>query len=317
MPMPRFLAALCLTLAASATFAQSTEKLPAYQRVAQLQGAIQLSGSSVVANIARAWAPAFQRIYPGVSVNVVAKSSGAAIGDMAANSATLGMMSRPMNQTERGAYTKQHGQPPLEFRVAVDAVAIYVFKDNPLKSITLPQLERIFAAAPKSGAAIGHWGQLALDGDWAGRPVNGVGFETGRGAYEIMRELVLRGGNFSGNVTAEPVSTSVVQAVGVDPGAFGYASVYFRTVRTRVLPVQNAAGDIAQPEESDASNGKYPLARHLYLYLSAAKDAGANAAAREFLRFVLSEEGQNIARANGAFAVTPAQVVSQRASLGT
>ena len=295
--------------------AQNVERLPSYQRVDKLQGAVQLSGSSAVATFARAWGSAFQQMYPGAPVTVVAKSSGAAIGDMLANQATLGMTSRPLNVAERASYAKQHGQPPLEFKVAIDAVAIYVFKDNPLKSISLSQLERIFAASPKSGAAVSSWGQIGLAGDWAARAVNGIGFESGRGAYEVMRELVLRGGDFRASVTAEPVSTSVVQAVGVDAGAIGYASVYFRTARTKVLPVETAAGEPAQPTEADASSGKYPLARYLYLYLGVQKGAAADVATREFLRFVLSEEGQNAARASGAFAISPGLAQSQRAAL--
>jgi phosphate transport system substrate-binding protein len=309
-----WLAAL-LAAAAGASGAQEAASFGAYQRVPALTGTVQLSGSSVVAHVARAWAPAFQRIYPNVAVNVVAKSSGAAITDMAANPATLGMMSRPMSKAESDAFAKQHGRVPLEMRVAFDAVAIYVFKDNPLASVTLPQLERIFGASPKNGAAIERWGQLALEGNWAERAVHGIGFEPGRGAYEIMRDLVLRGGNFRGDVTSEPVSTSVVQAVGVEPGAIGYASVYFRTARTRVLPVQNATGDVGQPDERDASSGKYPLARSLYLYLPGGSGEN-NAATREFLRFVLSDEGQNLARASGAFAITPALAREQRAALG-
>jgi phosphate transport system substrate-binding protein len=130
-----------------------------------------------------------------------------------------------------------------------------------------------------------------------------------------MRELVLRGGSFNAVVLAEPVSTSVVQAVGVDAGAIGYASVYYRTARTRILPVQTANGETAQPTEADASSGKYPLARYLYLHLGAPKGSGAGAAAREFLRFVLSEEGQNTARASGAFAIPTALAHEQAATL--
>ena len=309
------LCAFCALGAAGAAPAQNTDKLPAYQRVGNLQGAVQLSGSSAVATFARAWSAAFSRIYPGASVSVVAKSSGAAIGDMTANPATVGMMSRAMTAAERDGYAKQHGQPPLEFRVAIDAVAVYVFKDNPLQSITLPQLERIFAAAPKTGASLDRWGQLGLDGAWAERPVNGIGFEAGRGAYELMRELVLRGGDFGSDVSAEPVSTSVVQAVGVDPGAIGYASVYYRTARTRTLAVQTASGELAQPTEVDASSGKYPLARYLYLYLGTPKGGAPNAAAREFMRFVLSEEGQTLTRQSGAFAIPATLAQSQRTML--
>jgi phosphate transport system substrate-binding protein len=297
---------------------QSPDKLPAYQRVEKLQGAIRLAGSSAVATFARSWGNAFQRIYPNATVSVVSTSSAAAIGDMATHPATIGMTSRPLTTKERDGYIKQHGQPPLEFKVAIDAVAIFVFKDNPLKSISLPQLERIFAASPKSGAAIDRWGQIGdptLSGEWAERAVNSIGFEAGRGAYDIMRELVLRGGSFNADVSAEPVSTSVVQAVGVDPGAIGYASVYYRTARTKMLPVETTGGELAQPTEADAASGKYPLARFFYLYLGATSNSSADAAAREFLRFVLSDEGQAAARASGAFAITPAMSYAQRAAL--
>lgn len=159
--------------AASASTAPAAEpvvpggegKLPGYRRLDKLQGTVQLSGSSAVATFARAWGSAFQRVYPSASVNVVSKSSGAAVGDMAANPAVIGMMSRAMTASERDGYVKQFGQPPLEFKVAIDAVAIFVFKDNPLKSISLAQLERIYAAAPKSGATIDRWEQIGLDGD--------------------------------------------------------------------------------------------------------------------------------------------------------
>ncbi len=248
-------------------------------------------------------------------MTVVAKSSGAAIGDMLANPATIGMTSRPMSTAERESFAKQYGQPPLEYKVAIDAVAIYAFKDNPLQSISLPQLERIFAAAPKSGPPVARWGQIGLQGEWAERAVNGVGFEAGRGAYEVMRELVLRGGDFRASVSAEPVSTSVVQAVGVDPGAIGYASVYFRTARTKVLAVETASGDKVPPTEAEASGGRYPLARFLYLYVGSPKGAAPDAATREFLRFVLSEEGQNAARGTGAFAISPALAQSQRITI--
>ena len=166
-----WLLALCAGLAQVQVQAQSAERLPAYQRVDKLQGAVQLSGSSAVATFARAWGAAFQQMNPGAPVTVVAKSSGAAIGDMLANPATIGMTSRPLNAAERESYARQHGQPPLEFKVAIDAVAIYVFKDNPLQSISMSQLERIFAAAPRSGAAVAYWGEMGLAGEWAQRAV--------------------------------------------------------------------------------------------------------------------------------------------------
>jgi phosphate transport system substrate-binding protein len=303
-------------IATTTNAAMDNGKLPAYKRVDKLQGTVELSGSSAVATFARTWSGAFSRIYPNVSVSVLSKNSGAAISDMAANPTVIGMTSRPLTTAEREGYAKQHGRPPLEFKVTIDAVAIYVFKDNPLASISLPQLERIFAATPKNGAAIDRWGQIGLDGLWAERAVNGIGFDAGRGAHEIMREMVLQGGSFNSDISTEPVSTSVVQAVGVDPGAIGYASVYYQTARTKTLPVQTAGGELAAPTEADTSSGKYPLARYMYLHLGAPKGTPNEGIAKEFLRFVLSEEGQIAARTAGAFAISPSLAHTQSAQLG-
>ena len=247
-------AACCVALwcCAQTTHVQGQDvTLPVYQRVTALKGALRLEGSSVVAMHARAWAQDFQRLYPETTVTVAATNSGAAITAMLRAAATLGMTSRPITPAERDAMARQYGLPPFELKVAVDAVAIYVHKDNPIKSITLAQLERIYGAAPKLGPPLLRWGDLGLANDWAERRITTVGFAAGRGAYDTMRDLVLRGGNFNANTSAEPVSSSVPQAVAVDPGAIGYASAYYHTLRTKLLPLQANSGELSEPNEAD------------------------------------------------------------------
>ena len=198
---------------------------------------------------------------------------------MVTDGTTIGMMSRPMNSAEREAVAKAHGRAPMEIKVAIDAVGIFVFKDNPLRAISLAQVERIFAA---SAERLNTWGDLGLQGEWARRPIVAIGFDPGRGAYGVMRELALRGGDFRRGVIVEPVSSSVVQAVGMEAGGIGYASVFFRTVRTRVLPIATSEGAV-EPSDDAVAAGKYPLSRFLYLYVSPASTASA----RQFLKFVL------------------------------
>ncbi len=301
--------------AAGETTAADRSRLPAYRRARSARGALRLSGSSAVAQIARAWGSAFARVYPDVKVDVVSRSSGAAIAEMRSDASTIGMTSRPLNRAERDGYAAGMGAPPVEVKVAVDALAVFVFKDNPLASITLAQIEGIFGAAPRRGDAIERWGQLGLPEPWAARRVVPVGFAPGRGAYDLMRELVLGGGDFAADVSAEPVASSVVQAVGVDPGAIGYASASLRTARTRLVPVHRADGGAAvAPDEAGAASGRYPLARFLYLHLGVGASPGMRDLQREFLRFGLSQEGQELARANGAFAV-PAQAAHEQLSI--
>ena len=291
--------------------------LPAYRRARAARGALRLSGSSAMALLARAWAAAFTRVFPDVTIDVIVKSSGAAIGDMATDPATIGMTSRALNRTEREGYAARTGRAPLEMKVAIDALAIVVFKDNPLPSITIEQIERVFAATPRKGEPIERWGQLGIAAaPWAERRVQPVGFAPGRGAYDLMRELVLGGAAFATDVQAEPVATSVVQAVGVEPGAIGYASASLRTARTRLVPVHDKQGTPVAPDEAGAASGRYPLARNFHLHLGTGTDAAQQALAREFLRFVLSRDGQDLTASGGAFALSAAVAREQLAALG-
>lgn len=278
--------------------------------LAEVEGAVRLTGSTATAHFARAWGPAFQRAHPKAPVQVVATSSGAAPKAMQAGPGTLGMMSRPMTQAEREGLARR-GKPPLELKVALDAVGIYVRKDNPALAISLTQLEQAFSARPREGGRAGTWGELGYGGALAAQPIAAFGFERGRGAYEVMRELALGGGDFHAGVSQEPVSSSVVQGVGVEPGGIGYASVYFKTPRTRLLAVARPGRQPVAPTEEAIMTGHYPLSRYLYLYAH----ADATPAARAFLAFVLSEDGQALVRGAGGIPIPAQLAAGQRALL--
>jgi phosphate transport system substrate-binding protein len=280
--------ALCAAIAGCGALPQMrSAKAPA--------GVIRVVGSSSTAIFARALATQYMQSRPGVDVRVVSTSSSAAPEGLLEDLSAIGMMSRPLHDKERDAIARKHGQPPQEVTVALDAVGIYVFKDNPLQSLSLEQAERIFGAAPRTGKRAQTWGDVGATGAWAARPILAFGFEPGRGAHEVFRELVLGGGAFQPRIQAEPVSTSVVQAVAMEPGGIGYASVYFRTARTRMLPLRGQRGEPVAPDEEAIAKGDYPLARPLYFYFN----PGAPERTRAFLGFVQSEEGRHVVKANG------------------
>jgi phosphate transport system substrate-binding protein len=274
------------------------------------QAAITLSGSSSTAPYARAWAAAFEREHPTSPVRVLATSSSTAVDAMAASPSTIGMLSRPMRDAERSKAAGSGGKAPVEIKVVLDAVGIYVHKDNPLPAISIAQIKRVFSAAP-GGAHLQTWGQLGLNGRFAKLPIRVFGFDRGRGAYEVLRELALGGAHFRSDIAVEPVSSSVVQAVGVERGGIGYASVYFRTARTRLVPVGRDGGPAVAPTEEAVMAGHYPLVRHLYLYLGAA----APPAARELVRFALSEQGQALVRSAGGIPIARELAAKQREAL--
>lgn len=309
----RLLAAAVLALAtAGNVLGQDAQP---YKRIERLEGTLTVAGSSATGNLVRTWGTAFQRHYPKATVRVVTTSSSAAPPAMVADAATIGMMSRTMNDKERQAVTSARGRPPLELKVAVDAVAIYVFKDNPLQAISLGDVERVFSAAPRAGERANTWGDLGAQGTWAARPIVAFGFERGRGVYEVLRELALGNAEYRPTVKAEPVSTSVVQGVGVEAGGIGYASAYYRTARTKMLPIRTAGNEAVAPTDDAISEGRYPLARFLYLYSSPGDRGASEQVEREFLAFVLSREGQDMLKLLGAFPVPATLANSQRAAL--
>jgi phosphate transport system substrate-binding protein len=269
--------------------------LPGMRPAKEAGGTIRVVGSSSTAIFAQALAGQFMQSRPGTDVRVVSTSSSAAPQALLQEISAIGMMSRPLQDKERDAIARKHGQPPSELIVALDAVGIYVFKDNPLQSLSLEQAERIFSATPRAGKRAQTWGDVGATGAWASRPIMAFGFDSGRGAYEVFRELVLGGGAFQPRVQAEPVSTSVVQAVAMEPGAIGYASVYFRTARTRMLPLRGARGEAVAPTEEAIAKGDYPLARPLFFYFN----PGAPQVTRDFLGFVQSEEGRHAVKSHG------------------
>jgi len=269
--------------------------LPGAKPAKETAGVTRVVGSSSTAIFARALAVQYMQSRPGIEVRVVSTSSSDGPKALIEDLSAIGMMSRALQDKERDAIAKKHGRAPQEVIVAIDAVGLYVFKDNPLQSLSLEQAERIFGAKPRTGKRAETWGDLGAAGDWASRPILVFGFESGRGAYDVFRELVLGGGAFQPRVQAEPVSTSVVQAVAMDPGAIGYASVYFRTARTRMLALHGKGGEAVAPTEEAIASGTYPLSRPLFFYFN----PGAPESTQAFLRFVQSEEGRHVVKAQG------------------
>jgi phosphate transport system substrate-binding protein len=244
-------------------------------------------------------ADTFESLQPEVSLDIGGAGSGTALAGMLAAPDTIGLLSRPMNAREREALQARYGHAPTEVRIAMDAVAIYVFKTNPIAALSLPDLRRAFIGGPEGTVS---WGGLGLGGAWADTPVVRYGLERGRGAHDLLREVVLGGADFASEVNVEPVSTSVVQGVGTQPGGIGYASLYFRTPRTRVLPLLHR-GEVVEPTADNALSGKYPLARYLYLYVNKPPGQALAPLQRQFIAFVLSRDGQEQVARQGLFAL--------------
>jgi phosphate transport system substrate-binding protein len=289
----------------SATFALD-QSLPAYQPIAGLSGQIKSVGSDTLSNEVTVWAKAFKDLYPNVTIEVEAKGSETAPPALLQAASQFGPMSIPMTTEQLDAFQKKYGYRPSSFRVAVDALAIYVNKDNPIGCLTLPQVDQMFSTTRKGsgGRSINTWGQAGLSGEWQAKPISLYGRDTISGTYEFFRTLALYGGDFKEQVKQQPGSEGIVEGVEKDKFAIGYSGVGFKTAGVRAVPVAVNDGRKCYDTSAEATySGNYPLARYLYIYLNKKPDQPLDALRGEFIKYILSREGQTQAEKGGFYPI--------------
>jgi phosphate transport system substrate-binding protein len=222
-------------------------------------------------------------------------------------------MSRKMKPEEEDAFEKQHGFRPTRISVALDCLAVYVHKDNPIKGLTLAQADGIFSKTHKSGSKdIRTWGQVGLTGDWAAMPISLYGRNSASGTYAYFKEHVLLKGDYKDTVKEQPGSAAVVNGVAADRAGIGYSGIGYRTSEVRAIPLaKDDKSPLVEPTFPNALKGAYPLGRTLYIYVAKKPGEPMPKLVEEFLKFVLSHEGQEIVVKDG-YGPLPAKVVDQQ-----
>jgi phosphate transport system substrate-binding protein len=173
-------------------------------------------------------------------------------------------------------------------------LAVYVHKDNPIKGLTLQQVDAIFSRTRKGGYAkdIKTWGELGLGGVWKDRPIALYGRNAASGTYGFFKEHALFNGDYKNEVKEQPGSSSVVQGVASDKFAIGYSGIGYKTADVRAVPLApDASSDYVPAEPARAYAGEYPLARFLYVYVNY-DGKNLDPMRREFIRYLFSKEGQ-------------------------
>ncbi|HUK13195.1 MAG TPA: phosphate ABC transporter substrate-binding protein [Thermoanaerobaculaceae bacterium] len=285
----------------------------AYQRGAAVSGNLGSVGSDTMNNLMTYWAEAFQKLYPTVEVQIEGKGSSTAPPALIAGTSQLGPMSREMKPEEVEAIERKYGYKPIQIRTALDTIGVYVNKDNPLASISLAELDGIFSKTRRSGYPndVTTWGQLGLKGEWAAKPISIYGRNSASGTYGFFKEHALAKGDYKDTVKEQPGSASVVESVSEDLYGIGYSGIGYRTSGVRALPLATAVGAPAfAPDYANALSRKYPLSRYLYVYALRDPRRPMDPLTREFLRFVLSREGQDVVVKDG-FLPLPAAVVRE------
>jgi phosphate transport system substrate-binding protein len=287
--------------------------LKTYQAVSAVSGNISSIGSDTLNNLMTLWAESFYKFYPNVKIQIEGKGSTTAPPALISGTAQLGPMSRPMKGTEIDEFEKRYGYKPTPIRVAVDALAVFVNKDNPLKCMTMAQVDAVFSKSRRWGYKedVKTWGQLGMTGDWANRPLSLYGRNSASGTYGFFKEHALKNGDYKDEVKEQPGSASVVQGVTVDRYAIGYSGIGYATAGVRAVPI--AEKDGAKCVEATAENaysGAFPLARFLYVYVNKAPGKPLDPLTREFVRLVMSKEGQEVVIKDGYFPI-PASIATE------
>lgn len=307
---------VAIVAAAAATAAVVVDAaFPGYKTSGAVTGNLKSIGSDTMNNEMALWAEGFRAFHPAVKIEVEGKGSSTAPPALIAGTANFGPMSRAMKSEEIDQFEKQFGYKPTQLRTSIDMLAVYVHKDNPIKGLTLQQVDAIFSKTLKGGYGkqIVTWGDLGLTGEWKDKPISLYGRNSASGTYGYFKEHALFKGDYRDNVKEQPGSSSVVQGVASDKYGIGYSGIGYKTSDVRALPLSSDTGNGAafvEAEPVNAYSGDYPLARFLYLSLNHKPGAKLDDLRREFIRFLFSKEGQEVVVKDGYLPV-PATVARE------
>jgi len=321
--MKRTLTSFALFVLAAGLCAGQTGRVdpavPAYEPVQGISGSLKSIGSDTMNNEMTLWAEGFRRFYPNVKIEIEGKGSSTAPPALTEGTAQFGPMSRPMKAEEIDRFEAKHGYKPLSLKTSIDMLSVYVHKDNPLACLSLQQVDAIFSKTRRGGARreITTWGDLGLTGEWAAKPISLYGRNSASGTYGFFKENALFKGDFKDTVKEQPGSSSVVQAVAADRYGIGYSGIGYKTADVRPVPLSLTTGGACEETTPDnAYQGRYPLARFLLIYLNTREGAALDPLQTEFLKYVLSRDGQEAVVKDG-YLPLPARIADEeRARIG-
>ena len=310
---------ILLSILATISFSASAidAEIASYKKVEGVSGSLSSVGSDTLANLMTLWAEEFKRLYPNVTVQIQAAGSATAPPALTEGTATLGPMSRMMKSEEVEAFESKHGYKPTAIPVAVDALAIFVNKDNQLTSISIPQVDAIYSATRACGhdSDISQWSDLGLSGDLGSQRIQLFGRNSASGTYGYFKESALCKGDFKSSVNEQPGSASVVQGVTKSLNGIGYSGIGYKTSSVKALPLSRKdGGEAIEPTPENAVSGKYPLARYLYVYVNKHPNEPLAPLEKEFILMVLSKTGQAVVVKDG-YVSLPAKVAQKAQTL--
>lgn len=329
-----FLASIALVLATTCVYAQSVDSLPQYRPEQQVSGTIRSWGNENMRTLMKYWQEGFRRHHPGIRFDDNLKSTATAIGALYAGVADLGLMGREIWPMEVLGFKQIFGYEPLGITVTTGAydvnsktwpMVIYVNRDNPISNLTLTQLDAIFGSERLRGAPknIRTWGDLGLTSEWADKPIHVYGYKIDSGlAFYFAQEALKGSGLWNGELhqiggqfgkSWDEDAKRAIEAVGKDRYAIIYTGIGFRTgmVKPIALAVRDG-GPYIEPTKDNVTKRIYPLTRSTFIFINRAPGKPMEPKVKEFMRYILSREGQEDVTREGDFLPLTAEVVREQ-----
>ncbi|WP_413285116.1 PstS family phosphate ABC transporter substrate-binding protein [Vibrio sp. MA40-2] len=290
----------------SVSFTLLAKELPDYNKVSGVSGNLTSVGSDTLASMLSLWGQAFKTYYPNVNVQVQASGSSTASPALTEGTAQFGPMSRPMRLKELQSFEREHGYKPTELKVAIDAIGLFVHKDNPIQGLSFEQIDSIFSSTMRCGSniPIESWSELGIKNDWAKRRIQLFGRNSVSGTYGYFKRAALCNGDFKRNVNELPGSSSVVQAVASGINTIGYSGVGYSVSGAKLLPISIDGKEYIQATRQTILSGQYPLSRFLYVYINKHPSKPLSLLETEFIRFIYSKQGQLAVEKDGYLSIS-------------
>jgi phosphate transport system substrate-binding protein len=288
-------------------------KLPEYQVTTGVSGSVNSIGSDTLANLMTLWSEEYKKLYPNVNIQIQSAGSSTAPPALTEGTSNFGPMSREMKEAEVQAFEAKYGYKPTKVPVAIDVLAVYVNKDNPIKGLTLAQVDAIYSATRKCGGEknITKWGELGLTGAWENRDITLYSRNAVSGTYGFFKEEALCKGDYKASMNEQPGSASVVQGVSESINGIGYSGIGYKTSGVRAVPLAHKSyQEFIPADTAHGLDGTYPLSRKLYVYVNKAPNKPLDKLQLEFFKYVLSKQGQMNVEKDGYIAL-PADLAAK------
>jgi phosphate transport system substrate-binding protein len=332
----RYLSSLILILLiAFSSRAQDMNSLPRYESRDGVSGTIRIWGDDRMETLMSFWQEGFREFHPDVRFETKLMGTGTGMAGLYTGVADLALMGRDSTSSEIMAFEWVFRYKPLGIEVATGslrvpgktfAVAVFVHKGNPLSKLTLAQLDAIFGSEHLRGPSnIRTWGELGLTGDWKDKPIHPYGYDVETGTGWFFRRAVFKGSDkwncdvreFAdvkrSDGTVVDAGERILEALAEDRYGIAYSNLGFMNPQMKPIAVGSAdGGPFYEATKDNLIQRKYPLTRAASIYVNREPGKNLDPKVQEFLRYILSKEGQQQVVREGDFLPLTPEVVREQ-----